>query len=115
MAKQSKQPQQAEENTQQEAVAGPSTTAEAPPSPEPRLSVPVAPRGQGSADSQYAVQRIRNFMQAGVIPSNPHALPQAIDGIEGISTVRAHPSVAAYKAECLDYLRGRQARLPKKS
>ena len=101
----------AAEEPRQEPVAAPATTADQPEAHEPRQTAPQAPRGQGSSDSQAAVARMRQYLQTAVADrSNPHAVPLAIGYIEGINTVRLHPSASAYKAECLDYLRGK---LPK--
>lgn len=103
MAKQSKAAQAAE-TTQ----AASQSQAEAPAPVEPRRTLPVAPKAT-SGDSQQATARIRDIVQAALYRREPDAIAAAIEQIEAVRTIKAAPAVAQYKAEVLDYLRGKAA------
>lgn len=108
MAKQSqpraKAPAEAPETTQAPAE----TQAEAPAPAEPRRSLPVAPKAT-SGDSVPVTARIRDIVQAALYRREPDAIPAAIEQIEAVKTIKSAPAVAQYKAEVLDYLRGKAA------
>lgn len=103
MAKQSKAAQVAE-TTQ----AAPESRAEAPAPTEPRRTLPVAPKAT-SGDSQQVTARIRDIVQAALYRKEPDAVSAAIEQIEAVQTIKSAPAVAQYKAEVLDYLRGKAA------
>lgn len=70
---------------------------------EARKTLPQAPR-QTSGNSVQAIGRIRDILQHAVYQ---RTYAQGIEQLEAVSTARAHPDVAAYKAEAIDYLRGK--------
>lgn len=105
--KASAEPQeQPREAASEEAQALPSpATAEAPAGPEHRSTVPSAPTGLVGGNSQITVASIRAYVQAGVY--QPQEAEAAIQQIERLPVKNLHPRVAEYKAEALDYLRGK--------
>ncbi|UNA00759.1 hypothetical protein ZHS_3 [Edwardsiella phage vB_EpM_ZHS] len=95
------QPAQIEQEApQSQAVPHPPTKA--------RKTAPIAPKAT-SGNSPQVVLAIRNAIAEALYTRHADAIPAGIEKIGALSTLKAHPSVAAYKAEALDYLRGKLA------
>ena len=73
-----------------------------------RTTLPQAPK-QTSGNSVQIIGRIRDLLQHALYQRQPTAAVylDAIANLETVQTNRAHPEVAAYKAEVIDYLRGK--------
>jgi hypothetical protein len=84
----------------------PESQAQPHPPTEHRRTAPTAPKAV-SGNSPQVVTAIREHLAAALYSRHPEAVAAGIEKIEAIATNRAHPSVAAYKAEALDYLRGK--------
>jgi len=94
------------EEAQEQAFPASESQAEAHVPGKARMTAPVAPRVTSGA-SPGAIMRIRDLLAGGLYKRHPQALEEAIAAIEGISMLKAHPAVGIYKAEVLDYLRGK--------
>lgn len=92
----------------EQAATAPQSQAEAPDMGKARQTAPVAPRVT-TGTSPGVIMRIRNHLAAALYSKEAQALEAGIQNIEGISTIKAHPQVGVYKAEVLDYLRGKIA------
>lgn len=108
--------QEAAKNVQEapQAARQAESQAEAPELGKARQTAPVAPRAT-SGNSPGAIMRIRDLLAGGLYRKEPTALEAAIEAIEAVPTLKAHPSVGVYKAEVLDYLRGKVAARDAKS
>ena len=100
--------------------ADPQSTAEAAEQPQetraaaslgdPRIGAPNPPTGLVGHNSRDTVARITVILQGAQINSRAHAdaWEAAANALKLVSVMNLHPAVAKYKAEALDYLRGKQ-------
>lgn len=78
-----------------------------------RVQPPAAPRGLVGYESRDAVARITLVLQSGEVQGRAHPLTgwdAAARALQTLSTSTLHPSVASYKAEAMEYLRGQHER-----
>lgn len=94
---------QEEAESEQEAQQ---SQAEPHPPTEARKTAPIAPKAT-SGNSPQVILAIRHAIAEALYSKHPEAVAAGIEKVEKVATTRAHPSVAAYKAEALDYLRGK--------
>lgn len=76
---------------------------------DPRVGMPNAPYGLVGFSSRDACAKITILMQNAIVQSRQHpdAWEAARNAIDLISTRNLHPLVASYKAEAMDWLRGK--------
>ncbi|MNK87057.1 hypothetical protein D3C87_1069840 [compost metagenome] len=90
----------------QDEAKAPETTAAAPEPVKHRLAAPVAPAAKTGEDVQ-ALRRLRNALEQAGYRNHPQALEAALDVASAVPVLRAGREVQSYKAEALDYLRGK--------
>lgn len=80
------------------------------PSPhDPRTTVPSAPRGLMNERSRVAVARWQQVLAAAVGDRRPQASAMRLQQLEQEAVVGYHPDALSYRAEVVDFLRGRAA------
>lgn len=97
--------QVASQDAQEASADGPG----APPDIPHRFTVPPAPKVD-TEQGKESVDRMRAYMQAAVYGINPAVIDVAIENISNVSMRGMSPDVQVYKAECLDYLKGKAKR-----
>lgn len=80
---------------------------------DPRTGAPTPPTGLIGMSSRDTVARITILLQGAQMQSRQHpdAWQAAANAVTVVSTAHLHPQVASYKAEALDYLRGKIAQV----
>jgi hypothetical protein len=109
MATKSKQQAQALADEPQGAQQVPEEPGQGASAPEPvkhRLVIPVAPAAKTDADNQ-ALRHLRAALEQAGYRNHPQALEAGLEAAELVPAMRAGPEVQVYKAEVLDYLRGK--------
>lgn len=77
---------------------------------EPRLTMPQAPRGLVGMSARDTVAKVTVVLQRALVQgrSFPDAWEAAEREVSLVATRNLHPAVASYKAEALDWLRGKK-------
>jgi hypothetical protein len=97
-----KDPTKEDKKTETAKAAAEATTAEEPEAVVGRATKPAYPKGLTALSATVACEQI--------LKASNWELHHAITGVERVRTIHLAPAVAAYKAEMLEYLNGRQAK-----
>lgn len=100
-----RRPEQAADAAQK-APQAESQGASAPEGVAHRLAVPTAPAAKTDADIS-ALRHLRAALEQAGYRNHPQALEAALEAAELVPVLRAGRGVQAYRAEVLDYLRGK--------
>lgn len=78
---------------------------------EPRPDMPARPTGLVGISARDTVAKITVLMQTALVQgrTRPEAFEAAEREVSLVATRNLHPAVASYKAEALDWLRGKKA------
>lgn len=101
------------DNSTAEGAEQPQVTSDVASLGDPRIGAPTPPTGLIGMASRDTVARITILLQGAQMQSRqqPDAWQAASNAVQVVATAHQHPLVAVYKAEALDYLRGKIAQV----